>query len=295
MPSLELTRTRWFSKLTRGFLIGAIAVYVVGLFAKQELNILRGLEMPLLFSSVLLLVFAVDRIERKLDNPNVAPIRTYQNHSEFYRELKSKVDCANSRVYTSYLREYPPGELGKVASDYFQCCFDWARRSPDHQFRRVMVAPGAAAPDRLAWTRTLAAQQRSAPQGTYTIRVLDWELRGEAEALSVSLIDDEYLFFAFSGERDKMVGFSIKNRVLVKEYFANYHQKLWDAAHPVEDYLARVEQSAAGADDPTGGSASSLRLDHPILARVYRADRLRSVCYGSGSGDMEMPSTRSTV
>lgn len=227
----EVLRNRIFSTVAKSALVLSIPAYFVALFVNRELGFLESLEIPIIAASILVVLNTVERIESRLQNPDWSQVRTYGSHTEFYLALRARVDKARRRVHTSYLRPYPPGELGESALSYFATCRAWADRSDEHRFRRVLL--GSRDDGMADWLREELDAQENATHRNYQVRVLDWSLRGESEAVSVALIDDEYLFFAFSGEQDNLVGFSVRSRKLVKDYFAKYHDNLWRAARPL--------------------------------------------------------------
>lgn len=231
MEAPEVLRNRIFSTVAKSALVLSIPAYFVALFVNRELGFLESLEIPIIAASILVVLNTVERIESRLQNPDWSQVRTYGSHTEFYLALRARVDKARRRVHTSYLRPYPPGELGGERVELFR---DLSRVGGP--FRRASISSGASRVTR-RWYGRLAREeldaQENATHRNYQVRVLDWSLRGESEAVSVALIDDEYLFFAFSGEQDNLVGFSVRSRKLVKDYFAKYHDNLWRAARPL--------------------------------------------------------------
>jgi hypothetical protein len=229
---LELVRSRWSTASVKVVLGASLPTYFIFLFLNRELDFLRLVEIPLMFASVLLLISMVERIERQVDGEAKVFVRTYANQGEFYRELRNKVDQASDHVYTSYLRRYDNAFLGESAKSYFAECKAWAQRSDGHVFRRVITRSS------LEHDRSWISQERKAEDAArrsgrhYTVRVLPWDLH-DADALSIAIVDSEYIFVAFSGEEDKLTGFSLCSRRLAQDYFLPYYERIWSAGMPL--------------------------------------------------------------
>jgi hypothetical protein len=207
-------------------------MYFVALFFNRELGFLDSLQVPVMSASLLVLMSMLERVQRSINcgDGDHVPVRIYPSHGDFYRDLRKHVDAAQRTVFTSYLRRYPPDTLGESALAYFNECNAWAERSQDHHFRRVIASMGSYEP-LSKWARSQEAQARKlASQGVnHRVRILPWELR-EADAISIAIIDDEYVFITFSDEEDHLCGFSLRSRCLVKEYFLPYYCRLWNAS-----------------------------------------------------------------
>lgn len=166
---------------------------------------------------------------------NWTSVHIYANYAEFYRDLRAFTERAHDMVRTSYMRRFPPARLGSEAEAFFDSSLNWARQDT-HHLRRIVCRPDEDA--LLAWVRD---QDRKSEEvdSHYLIRIVDWTVR-EVDALSVAVIDEEVVFFAFSGSEDEMRGFSIKNREVAR-YFIDYHNQLWNSSEPLKKFLARQE------------------------------------------------------
>lgn len=170
-------------------------------------------------------------IERELANWTSVHIHT--NYAEFYRDLRASTERAHDMVRTSYMRRFPPERLGGEAEAFFDSSLNWARQDA-HHLRRIVCRPDEDA--LLSWV--CDQDRKSQEAGShYLIRIVDWSVR-DVDALSVAVIDEEVVFFAFSGSEDEMRGFSIRNREVAR-YFINYHNQLWNSSEPLEKFLAK--------------------------------------------------------
>lgn len=131
------------------------------------------------------------------------------------------------------MRRFPPDKLGGEAEAFFESSLNWARGNA-HHLRRIVCRPDEDA--LLTWVRDQDKKSQEAGSH-YLIRVVDWTVR-EVDALSVAIIDDDVVFFAFSGSEDVMRGFSLRNRE-VAGYFIDYHNQLWQSSEPLGQFLAR--------------------------------------------------------
>lgn len=160
-------------------------------------------------------------------------VHIYANYAEFYRDLRASTERAHDMVRTSYMRRFPPARLGSEAESFFDSSLSWARQDT-HHLRRIVCRPDE---DRLlAWVRE-QDQKSQEVDSHYLIRIVDWTVR-DIDALSVAAIDEEIVFFAFSGSEDEMRGFSIRNREVAR-YFIDYHNQLWNSSESLKQFLER--------------------------------------------------------
>jgi hypothetical protein len=227
-----------FSGTVKVLLVLSIPAYVVALVLNRELGFFTWLEVPLISATLLLIVSLLERWapDAAEERPTIS---FYRDHNEFYRETRARIAAARQRVFVTYMRRQGPNRLGEAARGHFDECVAWAERSTEHHFRRIMVHAENAE------MREFMHQQRDAEVSVrakgynYNVRVIAWTLH-DADALSVGIIDDEYVFVSYSADRDRLVAFSIRSRQLVKDYFEYYYEKLWTSAEPIGDYLATL-------------------------------------------------------
>lgn len=256
------TRTRWFHKCCKAALGACIPLYLAANFVNRELGFLASLQIPVLTASVLIIIASLERVERGLAAQGDIQVRMYPCHGDFYRDLRNHVDGAQRTIYTTYLRRYAPGALGESALAYFHECAAWAERSPDHHFRRV-IASNNGSGEMNAWVSSEGARasQLQSKGSNYRVRLLPWELQN-VDAISVAIIDSEYVFVTFSGEEDRLSGFSLKGQQLVQEYFQPYYDKLWNASVPVGEDTHGHCPSVASACEVT--TKPDLQVEHGI-------------------------------
>ncbi|MBR7833298.1 hypothetical protein KDL01_08475 [Actinospica durhamensis] len=161
---------------------------------------------------------------RKLDDirnaiDSVSELQFYQQYEAFYESLTRQVCHAKREVRVSYLRRFPPDVLNSTAvDDYFKACLAWARQ-PKRMFRRVVTSDSAG--EMARWMESERELMRD-NDPRYLVRQV--EVRGDA--MSVAIIDHEYVYFAFGAERSSVTGFSLRN-VELAEYMITYHDELW--------------------------------------------------------------------
>jgi hypothetical protein len=174
---------------------------------------------------------ATNAIKRELEN--LTSVHIHANYADFYKDLRASTEHAHDMVRASYMRRFPPAKLGGDAEEFFESSLNWARQDA-HHLRRIVCRPDEDA--LLAWVR--AQDQKSQEPGShYLVRVVDWTVR-DVDALSVAIVDEDIVFFAFSGSEDSMRGFSMRNRAVAR-YFIEYHNQLWSSSEPLERFLAK--------------------------------------------------------
>lgn len=276
---LEDQRRTWFARTAKIVLPVAIAGYFVTLFVHAELGLGKFLELPLVLASLLVAITLLERQERTLGSlattvtalerrmtsldqtvagltGTVAGLEaivaglsaaagdrgasvTFYRDRQFYLATRNAVEQASNRVFVSYLRVRSPDRLGDAARQHIEACRAWARSSPDHHFRRVILGTGVLGTEPAEMSEFLAqelAATRAARAGgnRYNVRLLTRSLHAE-EAVSVGLYDDDLVFVSYGADADRMIGFSIRSREIVKEYFEYYYEKLWGSATPIEE------------------------------------------------------------
>ncbi|MEY9966846.1 hypothetical protein ABIA33_004911 [Streptacidiphilus sp. MAP12-16] len=156
----------------------------------------------------------------------VSELQFYNHHELFYEALAQQVSQAKEEVLVCYFRRYAPDELNSpVVHAYFTACKDWVLAAPTHQLRRMVTSDNA--PGLTAWKdaqRQLALEHRA----RYLVRLVDVQ----GDALSVSIIDREQVFFTVGTDPDVVTGFSLRSAKL-GEYLRRYHQSLWDKGRDI--------------------------------------------------------------
>lgn len=260
---LEDRRKIWTTRVAKIVLTTSIGAYFVALFLHAELGVGKFLELPLILASLLVAITLLERQERAMGSlgASVTALEqrmtrleaglagleaaaaiagergvnaTFYRDRQFYLATRSAVENARHRVFVSYLRGHSPERLGEAARQHVEACRAWARSSPDHHFRRVILrTEGEQMNDFLA--QELAATTSARAEGRrYAVRLLTRSLH-DAEAVSVGLYDDDLVFVSYTGDSDQMLGFSIRSREIAKEYFEYYYERLWESATPIED------------------------------------------------------------
>ncbi|HEV2637271.1 MAG TPA: hypothetical protein VGX23_19115 [Actinocrinis sp.] len=156
----------------------------------------------------------------------VSELQFYEHHELFYLALARQVSQAKTEVLTSYLRRYPPEALNSQAvSAYFAACVKWVTADSTHQFRRVVTSE--AMPQMDSWKdsqRKLALKHLN----RYLVRVVD--VRGDA--MSIAIIDQDQVFFAFGSDPYVVTGFSLRSAKLGK-FMREYHHSLWNSGRDI--------------------------------------------------------------
>lgn len=163
-------------------------------------------------------------------------VKVYNNYQEFYRDLRTCAENARNEIKTSYMRRFPPGSLGGEAELYFNSIVEWALRDPNHLLRRVVCKPEGGL---LAWVQGQDTKSQ-VKDSHYRIRILDWTVR-DVDAISVAVIDEDLVFFVFSGTEESMKGFSIRNRD-VAGYFTEYYNAVWHSSVPLKDFISNRQR-----------------------------------------------------
>lgn len=253
--SLEKARRRWFARTLEAVLGVAIPVYLIALFVDRELGVAKALKLPLIFASLILAiellqrqdaaVAALDRrvasMESNLAALTVAAMRQHDGtevkfyrNRQLYEATRHAVERAKSRVFVTYLRSSGPSR-SDGAHAYMEACRDWALRHADHRFRRVIRhGPDAGLADFIA--DELAAEfSASAQDRHYHVRLVPYE-EFQAETVRIGLYDYDTVFLTYSSDVDSIIGFSIKSREIVQQYFEPYFDKIWESARPIDRF-----------------------------------------------------------
>jgi hypothetical protein len=196
----------------------------------------------ILFLAVLAILIQIEKVLRTMrsverkQNEILADhtrVKVYNTYEEFYRDMRLYTSDARHIVRASYMRRFPPASLGGEAELFFDSVIKWARRDPNHVLRRVVCKPEG---QLLEWVQ---AQDKcsQAKNSRYWIKIVDWTVR-DVDAVSVAIIDEDLVFFVFSGAEDSMKGFSIRS-ARVASYFIEYHNQLWLSAVSLKEFMSK--------------------------------------------------------
>jgi hypothetical protein len=197
---------------------------------------------PILFAAALAIIIQNEKVLGRMRSVEIkvgeilssrASVRVYNTYGEFYSAMGRSASNARREVRASYMRRFPPASLGGEAVRFFDCVVEWAHRDPNHLLRRVFCKPEGTL---LEWVKAQDdISQREA--SNYSVKIVDWTVR-DVDAVSVAIIDDDLVFFVFSGQKEAMKGFSIKD-ARIATFFIEYYTQLWLSAQTLDEFISK--------------------------------------------------------
>jgi len=181
-------------------------------------------------------------LERRLDALQISlsatPVQYHIDNNEFYGNLAERVrNTARTRVDVTYFRGVPPSAFAQEKSQqYFRSLLEWAGQDPSRVVRRIIGVHN----DRMReWAYAHWTDTRGTPN--YEARVVEY--LGKPDMFNMALIDDRYVYLAFSGRTDQsMSGLDIDD-ARACQYFTRYYDQNWAIAEPLADWVARTRGS----------------------------------------------------
>jgi hypothetical protein len=207
--------------------------YTVALFVHRELGLVDKIEQPLILATLLFIMAGLGRIENRSARDDNTEVIVYHDRVSLYEGTRAAVEKARHRVYVTYFRATPPAVLDAAVQQHIKACRDWARNSPRHTFRRIIV--NGSNPQMLTYMQEeLAEMRRAQAKGRhYNVKVLNYKAN-DPDSLSVGLYDDDLLILSYASGTDRILGVSIRNRDVVQS-FDSYYNELWSRATDIEE------------------------------------------------------------
>ncbi len=176
---------------------------------------------------------------RRLDALQISlsatPVQYHIDNNEFYGNLTERVrNTACTRVDVTYFRKVPPSAFAQEKSQqYFRSLLEWAGENPSRIVRRVI---GVHNDKMRKWAYEHWAETNGTPN--YEARIIEYQ--GKPDMFNMALIDDRYVYLAFSGPTDQsMSGLDIDD-ARACHYFTRYYDQNWTIAEPLADWVART-------------------------------------------------------
>jgi hypothetical protein len=163
-----------------------------------------------------------------------APVQYHLDNNEFYGNLTERImHNARHKLDVTYLRRIPPTAFTQEKSKrYFQSILDWANQEQARCVRRIIAVHGD---EMRRWAYSHWQETRKI--SNYEARVIEYE--GKLEMLNIALIDERFVYLAFSGSTNQsMSGLSIDDKRAC-QYFAHYYDQNWANAEPLEQWASR--------------------------------------------------------
>ncbi|MET8996883.1 hypothetical protein [Amycolatopsis sp. NPDC004169] len=222
--------------LLQAALGGLTVFYVVAIFVNRELGFVEKLERPLILTALLFILTILARIERLLAERAGATVKVYSDRILFYQATRKAAENARRRIYVTYFRSTSPTELDAAVEQHFEACRRWARSSPNHVFRRVLLnSDNPSMIDHLRRELAVVARAQAAKRH-YNVSVLN-DVAQDVGAISLGIYDDEQVFISYASGRDRIVGLGIRSREVVRDCFEHYYDHLWSNATPIQKCL----------------------------------------------------------
>jgi hypothetical protein len=178
-------------------------------------------------------------LERRFDALQISlsatPVQYHIDNDEFYGNLAERVqNTARTRVDVTYFRTVPPSAFAQEKSkQYFRSLLEWAGEDPSRIVRRII---GVHSDSMRTWACQHLAETRDTPN--YEARIVEY--LGKPDMLNIALIDDRYVYLAFSGPTDQsMSGLDIDD-ARACQYFSRYYEQNWAIAERLADWVART-------------------------------------------------------
>ena len=128
---------------------------------------------------------------------------------------------AQHKLDVTYVRRIPPTAFSQEKSQrYFKSILDWANEEQARTVRRII---GVHNDEMRKWAYKHWQETRRIP--SYEARVLEYE--GKLDMLNMALIDERFVYLAFSGSTNQsMSGLSIDDKRAC-QYFTHYYDQNW--------------------------------------------------------------------
>ncbi|GAA0575773.1 hypothetical protein GCM10010172_70670 [Paractinoplanes ferrugineus] len=241
------TKGAWLAK--RSFLyiaLGLLVVYFVGAYLVLELDAGK-FEKPFLGSTLFLLLVAalghaasqgrsqqkLERIESELGSVTggLADLAAHRNaevaffagNSRVYDATVRAVLAARERVWVTHMRNEGPLR-GDAADRHFKACREWALRSEEHHFRRIILRGDNPGLRDFCRQELKFAAKANARGDRYLVKILSGPVH-LTEAFNVGIYDDVVFFTHRDG--DQAIGFSVRSREFADNYIQHYYNRLW--------------------------------------------------------------------
>jgi hypothetical protein len=177
------------------------------------------------------------------------PVEYHIDNNEFYGNLTQRImHSAQHKLDVTYLRRIPPTSFTQEKSrSYFQSILDWANEEPARSVRRII---GVHNDEMRKWAYRHWQETRKI--SNYEARIIEYE--GKLDMLNMALIDERFVYLAFSGSTNQsMSGLSIDDKRAC-QYFAHYYDQNWANAEPLAQWASRY--SSANASRRSSGSTT---------------------------------------
>jgi hypothetical protein len=220
-------------QLIRVGLAALFVAYTVALFIHRELGLVDKIEQPLILATLLFIMAGLGRIEKRSARDDSPEVVVYHDRVSLYEGTRAAVEQSRHRVFVTYFRATPPAALDAAVQQHIKACRDWARNSPRHTFRRIIV--NGSSPRMLSYLQEeLAEMRRAQAKGRhYNVKVLNYKAN-DPDSLSVGLYDDDLLIISYASGTDRILGVSIRSRDVVQS-FDFYYNELWSRATDIEE------------------------------------------------------------
>ncbi|MGO8896601.1 MAG: hypothetical protein ACLP8X_20925 [Streptosporangiaceae bacterium] len=174
------------------------------------------------------------------------PVEYHIDNNEFYGKLTERImNSAQHKLDVTYVRRIPPTAFTQEKSQhYFKSILDWANEEHARTVRRII---GVHNEEMRKWAYKHWQDTRQI--SNYEARILEYE--GKLDMLNMALIDERFVYLAFSGSTNQsMSGLSIDDKRAC-QYFSHYYDQNWANAEPLAQWASRYS-SANVSRRPSG-------------------------------------------
>lgn len=202
------------------------------------LNVEARWQVPLIFLALIAIIRLLTPVEeihsdvRYLRELSVsAKISPYPSLDAFYADLRHALSKAEYTLDLTHIRDNPPTDFSEHTSGWYDAIGEWLEKDSTRTARRVIAVRNDAMRH---WATQLLRMVKKLPR--FQVRVVDWEI--DAPAINMAIVDGAVVFLAVTGEMlERTRGIAVEDQT-VAHYFADYYANLWNAAVPLDRFLA---------------------------------------------------------
>jgi hypothetical protein len=270
-------RAKWTKWSIYAALILAVA-FTAGAAVFNQVSNSLAIAIPLLLATQAFTLAAIDQLKSKVSEfEQLHDIvrqfgqynaRVYRNELDFYADLRASVAKARSSVWISYLRPFRHSSSRVELEKHLRGCFEWARADRNRVFRRIMSATTAGEivaenGERFEDQQLRFTRESERARCNYLVRVVEWAPMHHTDSYSMTLVDDQELYFVISGRDDEFWAFYLNSKDLSSGGLRDRYNNLWRDAHSLLDHVEGRCDCERGAIPVQPGPPAAESIDLP--------------------------------
>jgi hypothetical protein len=279
---LSELRAKWTKRAL--YIVVALAVPATAIAAAfNQVYSTLAIAIPVLLTTQAFALVAIDQLRTQMRQIDALQdiirqfgqynARVYRNELDFYTDLRASVAKAKSSVWISYLRPFRRSSSRVELEKHLRGCYAWAAADPNRVFRRIMSTTTAAeivsdSGERFDQQQLRFVQESERGRFNYLVKVVDWSPMHHTDSYSMTLVDDEELYFVISGRDDEFWALYLNSKDLSSGGLRDRYNNLWRDAHSLAGHMkgrcdcghraAIPEQARPPKAEVTGGAVDDI-------------------------------------